>query len=661
MNEISVYPAGLHNIIPIKEVTIQDVAIVIRSEKYKAITEYLRTIKTEAEETIYKKTKFEYATFSGTFTKRAESGLKEYSGYLCIDIDKVTDKKALESLKANILVTHTPALLFVSPRGKGLKIVYSIDLAQGSHEQYFEAFKGLFAVEFHKEIDPAPANVASACLLCYDPECFFSENPTLFGKDLLKAFPTQVIQLPVKSEFEQNDRPGDIYNNSSDAISEMKDLLSCAGWKENCKGWIRPGKTEGISATLGKVAPNVFYNFSSEAAPFEPNKAYFPFQVLALLKFNSDFTEAAKYLSDIQRPTALETRNTMPETHESPDFLKLLEAAKINLSEELPEPQNCLQLVDGYNTATIATLGNFMLIIGKAKSRKTFFMIMALAAIVRDYIVLNRIKGCLPEGKKAALYFDTEQSRYHVQKAVKRVCKLSGIDVPVNFNAYGLRKYKPSERMQLIEYAIYNTPGLGFVVIDGVRDLVTSINDEEQSTMMASKLLKWTEELNIHIVVVLHQNKADNNARGHLGSELVNKAETVLSITKDEKNKDISIVEAEYCRDIEPESFAFNINDEGLPCIISDWQPGKKDASKKELSPSDIDVTTHKEILNTIFEIEQKQSFSTLSNQLKLELKKCGIPMTDKMIRLYITHYQNEKLIQHNGTHQTRNAFYTLI
>ena len=69
--------------------------------------------------------------------------------------------------------------------------------------------------------------------------------------------------------------------------------------------------------------------------------------------------------------------------------------------------------------------------------------------------------------------------------------------------------------------------------------------------MIASKLLKWTEEKNIHVVTVLHQNKNDGNARGHLGSELVNKAETVLSVTKDSKEKDISIVEAEYCRNKE--------------------------------------------------------------------------------------------------------------
>ena len=66
-----------------------------------------------------------------------------------------------------------------------------------------------------------------------------------------------------------------------------------------------------------------------------------------------------------------------------------------------------------------------------------------------------------------------------------------------DLTVYGLRSLKPSERLEIIEHAIYNTDNLGVVVIDGIKDLVTSINDESEATMIASKLLKWTEELGI--------------------------------------------------------------------------------------------------------------------------------------------------------------------
>ena len=38
-----------------------------------------------------------------------------------------------------------------------------------------------------------------------------------------------------------------------------------------------------------------------------------------------------------------------------------------------------------------------------------------------------------------------------------------------------------------IEFAIENTSDVELVIVDGIRDLVSSINDEEQATKIASK------------------------------------------------------------------------------------------------------------------------------------------------------------------------------
>src|SRR5690606_11735047 len=133
----------------------------------------------------------------------------------------------------------------------------------------------------------------------------------------------------------------------------------------------------------------------------------------------------------------------------------------------------------------------------------------------------------------------------------------TGIEEPNNLKVYGLRCFKPSERLELIEHAIYTLPYVGLVVIDGIKDLINSINDEAEATMISSKLLKWTEEKNIHVINVLHQNKTADHARGHIGTELINKAETVLSVNVDEKDKGISIMTAEQTRNKEPQPFAF--------------------------------------------------------------------------------------------------------
>lgn len=90
-------------------------------------------------------------------------------------------------------------------------------------------------------------------------------------------------------------RPGDEYNDRGD----VRGLLQQHGWKPVGGGqneyWRRPGKELGQSATLKDRA---FYVFSSNAAPFEPDKAYAPFSVYALLEHNGDFKAAAVALRE---------------------------------------------------------------------------------------------------------------------------------------------------------------------------------------------------------------------------------------------------------------------------------------------------------------------------------------------------------------------------
>ena len=81
--------------------------------------------------------------------------------------------------------------------------------------------------------------------------------------------------------------------------------------------------------------------------------------------------------------------------------------------------------------------------------------------------------------------------------------------------------------------------------------------------------MQWTDDRQIHIHTVLHQNKNDEHARGHVGTELNNKAETVMQIEPDKDDKSISVVEAIHSRDREFEPFAFRVNDDSLPGVIS--------------------------------------------------------------------------------------------
>ena len=305
---------------------------------------------------------------------------------------------------------------------------------------------------------------------------------------------------------------------------------------------------------------------------------------------------------------------------------EILESLRINPTDKIEKPKTALVQVRDNNSfhlhkdSIIGTLGNFSLIIGKAKSKKSFFINIAASAVLGKDLILNQFRGTLPPEQSTVLYFDTEQGRYHVQLALKRICDQINVKEPKNLIVYGLRSLKPSDRLKLIDYAINKTPNLGFVIIDGVKDLINSINDEAEATFISSKLLKWTEEKNIHIMTVLHQNKSDNNARGHIGTELINKAETVLSVTKNEQDKDISVVEAQQCRNIEPKPFAFEIKND-LPVLVEDFEIRTETKSSK-YDISDLEDYRKFKLLIEAFSKNESFTYSELRIQIQLAYKK---------------------------------------
>jgi hypothetical protein len=88
-------------------------------------------------------------------------------------------------------------------------------------------------------------------------------------------------------------RPGDDFS----ARGDVRAVLQKHGWTLVKPGeneyWRRPGKDRGWSATL---KDRVFYVFSSNATPFEPNKAYKPFAVYTMLEHGGLFPKAAAAL-----------------------------------------------------------------------------------------------------------------------------------------------------------------------------------------------------------------------------------------------------------------------------------------------------------------------------------------------------------------------------
>ena len=193
----------------------------------------------------------------------------------------------------------------------------------------------------------------------------------------------------------------------------------------------------------------------------------------------------------------------------------------------------------------IGTLGNFSASIGKAKSKKTFNVSAIVASALSGSSVLH-YRSTFPENKRKILYIDTEQGRYHCQLVLKRILRLADLPEyknPDNLIMLALRKFSPKLRLAIVEQAI--------------------------------------------------------------GTELNNKAETIMQVEVDKEDKTVSVVEAVHIRDREFEPFAFRINEEAMPEPVESYLPKEKKTGRPTKGPFDPDKeipkNVHRPALDTVF------------------------------------------------------------
>lgn len=218
----------------------------------------------------------------------------------------------------------------------------------------------------------------------------------------------------------------------------------------------------------------------------------------------------------------------------------------------------------------VGTYGNFSFIQAPPKTKKTFFISLLTATYL-----YNEIDGFTGElqghnhDKKHVIHFDTEQGNWHAQKVFRRPVEMTG-RMPENYHTLALRQLSYSDRVDFIEYYLYQKlegKNIGLVVIDGIADLCSDVNDITQGNYVAQKLMQWSKELNCHIITVIHSNFGSDKATGHLGSTLYKKCETAINLEANTVNKGLVTVSCKMSRNTAFEDFSFTVNDYGLPKV----------------------------------------------------------------------------------------------
>lgn len=317
---------------------------------------------------------------------------------------------------------------------------------------------------------------------------------------------------------------------------------------------------------------------------------------------------------------------------------------------------------------------------GKAKSGKTYFLSILMAAcLTQKALALERIVHTdltdLTDYLKPlrVLWIDTEQSQQSTQEILKdRIIPLAEKchtdEINNTFYAFNLRGLGFEKRGKMVNVAI-RTIKPDICIIDGIKDLMTDINDAVQATRIMEQLMALAKEFNCSIVCVLHLNKSeqDRNMRGSIGTELTNKAFEVFQcemISEKDKTDTFKVTQTYSRKQKMKQKFYYRINDEGLPEWCPDYQEQPRDDQGRWMSPKDTsgsseevksDMDLHK-LFTTAMEGRNQRPFGEV---MAISLKKCGV-IDAKAYYHYLDLAVQQKIV-HREVHPETGATWIVL
>ena len=270
------------------------------------------------------------------------------------------------------------------------------------------------------------------------------------------------------------------------------------------------------------------------------------------------------------------------------------------------------------------------------------------AAAIREGYSENLLKAGIVKGN--VLYFDTEQGDYHAQKVNQRILHLAGIPKEVGqerLKYFALRRADTNaDRLSLIEYALRRIEGVSLCIIDGIVDVANGVNEEPEAIALVSKLMKISADKNLNLITVLHENKNDRGAKGHLGSYLVQKAETVYGVSRSEDGNS-TYIEGLYTRNASFPDLELNVIGRDVEISVKELEgPGGKEWTVDELERLARSVQGKT--------INQAKTFIRDVESCKLVEASTAVSLMEAGKYIMLTNEKNPKiLVNLNGSNQS--------
>lgn len=384
----------------------------------------------------------------------------------------------------------------------------------------------------------------------------------------LLSVETTATPLQARQMKPEGISPGNDFN----AQHDVQDIAEKYGWRVISRhGGIvrltRPGSSSGdvhASIITTRSGERRFYPFTTSTS-YDAEKCYSPFTMFAVEEFNGNLSEAAKELykqgfgSRIEKVPQPAKTMIAPKVDVS-ELLKRAAATTFDFHAPLPNEEAILNLHVYSKNRKVGGFGQIGVFVGHEKSGKSFLISCIIASSFGQDILGFSLDM---KGRKIA-DFDTEQPQYFYALNKKRMTIMAGLNTNApNYIAQNLRPFSPEQRIAIVEEYLQLNKDIGLLILDGIVQFLKDYNNLEESQAMMARLMRWAEDYNILILVVIHLNKGDGKIRGHLGSELKNQCDFLIAVTKTgEKEYEVSNPASRYG---EFPMFQFQRDDEGYP------------------------------------------------------------------------------------------------
>lgn len=172
----------------------------IRNGNSKSLIEQIRAEKDKEKKGLLKQG-LPSICFSGQFKNRSRSGLVKHSGLICLDFDNIENESNLKTLRDSLEGDEYTYSCFLSPSGKGLKLIVKIPADPESHKLHFDALKEYYNSPY---FDIACSDVSRVCYESYDPNIFINKDALVFTKTTepeLENVGRTEVAIPEKNSY----------------------------------------------------------------------------------------------------------------------------------------------------------------------------------------------------------------------------------------------------------------------------------------------------------------------------------------------------------------------------------------------------------------------------------------------------------------------------